>query len=107
MFEKNFEVWQLRSLSVFSSINLNFCHAPVQEGFWYHHAEPKYLMLLYWLPQGAHTLPANASHRVSIGAFVMNDRREVIPYNPHRYAGYHSASLRCVSHFGIFSAFIV
>lgn len=37
-------------------------------------------MLLYWLPQGTHSLPGNATHRVGIGAFVMNDRREVIPY---------------------------
>lgn len=48
-----------------------------QEGFWYHHAEPKYIMLIYWIPRGAHTLPANASHRVYIGAFIMNDKREV------------------------------
>ncbi|KAL5540256.1 hypothetical protein UlMin_044496 [Ulmus minor] len=50
----------------------------VKEGFWYHHAEPDYLMLVYWIPETAHTLPANASHRVGIGAFVMNDKREVL-----------------------------
>lgn len=49
-----------------------------QEGFWYHHAEPNYLMLVNWLPQGTHTLPENASHRVVIGAFVMNKNREVL-----------------------------
>ncbi|OMO64693.1 hypothetical protein COLO4_31937 [Corchorus olitorius] len=48
------------------------------EGFWYHHAEPNYLMLAYWIPESAHTLPANASHRVGIGAFVMNEKREVL-----------------------------
>jgi len=51
----------------------------MQEGFWFHHAEPKYLMLAFWIPEGAHTLPANASHRVGVGAFVMNEKREVFP----------------------------
>ncbi|KAG4143018.1 hypothetical protein ERO13_D06G163300v2 [Gossypium hirsutum] len=58
--------------------HVNLVEAAVQEGFWYHHAEPNYLMLVHWLPQGAHTLPANASHRVGIGAFVMNKNREVL-----------------------------
>lgn len=49
----------------------------VQEGFWYHHAEPSYLMLVYWVPDTKHTIPANASHRVGVGGFVMNDKREV------------------------------
>lgn len=48
-----------------------------QQGFWYHHAEPTYLMLAYWIPTTAHTLPANASHTVGIGAFIMNNKREV------------------------------
>ncbi|KAJ6304571.1 hypothetical protein OIU77_018264 [Salix suchowensis] len=52
--------------------------AAVKEGFWFHHAEPKYLMLAFWIPEGAHTLPANASHCVSIVAFVMNNKREVL-----------------------------
>uniref|UniRef100_A0A7N0RJ12 Nudix hydrolase domain-containing protein n=1 Tax=Kalanchoe fedtschenkoi TaxID=63787 RepID=A0A7N0RJ12_KALFE len=50
----------------------------VQEGFRYHHAEPDYLMLACWLPSRPDTLPANASHRVGIGAFVINDHREVL-----------------------------
>ncbi|XP_059439553.1 nudix hydrolase 2 [Corylus avellana] len=50
----------------------------VKEGFSYHHAEPQYLMLIYWLPQGTHSLPGNATHRVGIAAFVMNDRRELL-----------------------------
>ncbi|MBA0723587.1 hypothetical protein Golax_004157, partial [Gossypium laxum] len=58
--------------------HVNLVEAAVKEGFWYHHAEPNYLMLVHWLPQGAHTLPANASHRVGIGAFVMNKNREVL-----------------------------
>ncbi|XP_038689369.1 nudix hydrolase 2-like isoform X2 [Tripterygium wilfordii] len=57
---------------------VNLVEPAVKEGFWYHHAEPKHLMLVYWIPEGIHTLPANASHRVGIGAFVMNDKREVL-----------------------------
>ena len=34
-------------------------------------------MLAYWLPNTTHTLPVNATHRVGVGAFVMNDKREV------------------------------
>jgi hypothetical protein len=51
----------------------------LQEGFRYHHAEPDYLMLVYWIPETIDTLPANASRRVGIGAFVMNSKREVFP----------------------------
>ncbi|XP_039125553.1 nudix hydrolase 2-like isoform X1 [Dioscorea cayenensis subsp. rotundata] len=50
----------------------------VQEGFCYHHAEPTYLMLVYWIPVSENTLPINATHRVCIGAFVMNEKREVL-----------------------------
>ncbi|KAJ8760194.1 hypothetical protein K2173_011050 [Erythroxylum novogranatense] len=57
---------------------VNLVEAVVKEGFWYHHAEPKYLMLVKWISEDAHTLPANASHRVAIGAFVMNEKREVL-----------------------------
>ncbi|KAB2637634.1 nudix hydrolase 2-like [Pyrus ussuriensis x Pyrus communis] len=51
---------------------VNLVEVAVKEGFWYHHAEPKYLMLVYWIPQSSHTLPSNATHRVGIGAFVLN-----------------------------------
>ncbi|XP_041023174.1 nudix hydrolase 2-like [Juglans microcarpa x Juglans regia] len=57
---------------------VNLVEPAVKVGFWYHHAEPTYLMLAYWIPGGVHTLPANASHRVSIGAFIMNDKKEVL-----------------------------
>ncbi|KAI4305625.1 hypothetical protein L6164_028981 [Bauhinia variegata] len=50
----------------------------VKAGFRYHHAEPDYIMLVRWIPNTADTLPANASHRVAIGAFVMNANREVL-----------------------------
>uniref|UniRef100_A0A5B6ZLP9 Putative nudix hydrolase 2-like n=1 Tax=Davidia involucrata TaxID=16924 RepID=A0A5B6ZLP9_DAVIN len=57
---------------------VNLVEAAVKEGFWYHHAEPTYLMLVYWIPETANSLPANASHRVGIGAFVMDNKGEVL-----------------------------
>lgn len=56
----------------------NLVQPAVEEGFWYHHAEPSYLMLVYWIPTSPHTLPVNASHRVGVGAFVVNDKKEVL-----------------------------
>ncbi|CAN6707948.1 unnamed protein product [Malus baccata var. baccata] len=56
----------------------NLVDAAVKEGFRYHHAESDYLMLVRWLPETEDTLPANASHRVGIGAFVMNSKREIL-----------------------------
>lgn len=44
----------------------------------YHHAEPDYLMLVKWLAATPNTIPANASHRVGIGAFVVNNNRQVL-----------------------------
>ncbi|KAL0300905.1 UNVERIFIED_CONTAM: Nudix hydrolase 2 [Sesamum radiatum] len=55
---------------------VNLVEPAVKEGFYFHHAEPKYLMLVHWLPGTANTLPANASHRVGIGAFVLNEKNE-------------------------------
>ncbi|XP_057250065.1 uncharacterized protein LOC130591152 [Beta vulgaris subsp. vulgaris] len=49
----------------------------VKEGFWYHHAEPNYLMLVYWIPESISTIPANATHRVGVGAIVLTENREV------------------------------
>lgn len=56
----------------------NLVQPAIEEGFWYHHAEPSYLMLVNWLPSTKHTLPVNATHRVGVGAFVMNNKREVL-----------------------------
>ncbi|XP_016515811.2 nudix hydrolase 10 isoform X2 [Nicotiana tabacum] len=56
----------------------NLVNAAVKQGFWYHHAEPTYLMLVYWIPEIPHIIPANASHRIGIGALVMNDNGEVL-----------------------------
>lgn len=50
----------------------------LQEGFMYHHAEPHYLMLVYWIPETLSTIPANATHRLRIGAIIMDDKREVL-----------------------------
>ncbi|KAK9910587.1 hypothetical protein M0R45_034543 [Rubus argutus] len=56
----------------------NLVDATVKEGFRYHHAEPDYIMLVHWIPETVDTLPPNASHRVGIGAFVVNSKREVL-----------------------------
>ncbi|KAJ6737177.1 NUDIX HYDROLASE 2 [Salix viminalis] len=56
----------------------NLVEPTVKEGFRYHHAESDYLMLVHWIPDSPDALPANASHIVGIGAFVMNNKREVL-----------------------------
>ncbi|OMP04224.1 hypothetical protein COLO4_09832 [Corchorus olitorius] len=50
----------------------------VKEGFRYHHAEPSYLMLVSWIPDTPNTIPANATHRVGVGAIILNDKREIL-----------------------------
>ncbi|CDP13716.1 unnamed protein product [Coffea canephora] len=57
---------------------VNLVETAVKEGFWYHHAEPDYLMLVNWIPVIDNTIPANATHRVSIGAIIVNDKRELL-----------------------------
>uniref|UniRef100_A0A0D6QRC6 Nudix hydrolase domain-containing protein n=1 Tax=Araucaria cunninghamii TaxID=56994 RepID=A0A0D6QRC6_ARACU len=52
--------------------------AVIEEGFWYHHAERDYVMMVYWIHKSPCTLPANASHQVGVGGFVMNDNRELL-----------------------------
>ncbi|CAK8564484.1 unnamed protein product [Lathyrus sativus] len=56
----------------------NLVETLTKEGFWYHHAEPKYLMLVHWIADSASTIPANATHRVGVGALVVNEKREVL-----------------------------
>ncbi|CAL5203546.1 unnamed protein product [Lathyrus oleraceus] len=56
----------------------NLVASAVEAGFKYHHAEPDHLMLVYWIPDTPNTIPANASHRISIGAFVINTKMEVL-----------------------------
>lgn len=66
-------VWLKLSLEL-----VNLVKPAVKEGFWYHHAEPTYLMLVYWIPKTNCTLPENASHRVGVAAFAMNTKGEVL-----------------------------
>lgn len=61
-----------------SSHLADFVPLAIKEGFQYHHAEPSHVMMTYWIPETPSTLPPNASHQVGIGAFVMNDHREVL-----------------------------
>ncbi|GKV44589.1 hypothetical protein SLEP1_g51753 [Rubroshorea leprosula] len=35
-------------------------------------------MLVFWIPKTENTLPANASHRVRVGAIVLNEKKEVL-----------------------------
>ncbi|TVU14993.1 hypothetical protein EJB05_38491 [Eragrostis curvula] len=55
-----------------------FVPLAVKEGFKYHHAEEAYVMLTYWIPDEPSMLPANASHQVGVGGFVINDQMEVL-----------------------------
>lgn len=50
----------------------------VKEGFQYHHAEQAYVMLTYWIPDDTSMLPANATHQVGVGGFVINEKAEVL-----------------------------
>ncbi|ANM62503.1 nudix hydrolase homolog 5 [Arabidopsis thaliana] len=50
----------------------------IKKGFTYHHAENEYVMLTFWLPEPPSTLPCNASHRIGIGAFVLNKNGEML-----------------------------
>ncbi|KAK4767484.1 hypothetical protein SAY86_015234 [Trapa natans] len=61
-------------------INLsNLVHPAVEQGFRFHHAESDYLMLVNWIPRDIPSIiPANASHTVGIGAFVVNNERKVV-----------------------------
>ena len=55
-----------------------FVGLAVQAGFTFHHAEPGYVMLTAWLPGGPSPLPANATHQVGVGAFVVNGAGHVL-----------------------------
>ena len=63
----------------------------LQQGFDCHHAEKDYIMLTQWLPACENRLPASASHQVGVGAFVLNEHREVLvvqeKHGPLRGAG--------------------
>jgi len=54
---------------------------PVAAGldFEYHHAEKNYVMMTKWLPENLpNTLPESATHQIGVGAFVMNDKDEIL-----------------------------
>ncbi|KAJ6856895.1 nudix hydrolase 8-like isoform X1 [Populus alba x Populus x berolinensis] len=50
----------------------------IKEGFQYHHAEPGYVMLTYWIPDYPCMLPTSPSHQIGVGGFVINDKKEVL-----------------------------
>lgn len=44
-------------------------------------------MLTYWIPDGPCMLPANASHQVGVGGFVINHKNEVYNNPSQKEAG--------------------
>lgn len=71
------EAWRARGTrGVWLKVALErAAHVPVatSRGFVFHHAEKEYVMLTKWLPEDeASTIPANASHQVGVGAFVLD-----------------------------------
>ncbi|XP_073157248.1 nudix hydrolase 8-like [Henckelia pumila] len=50
----------------------------IQEGFIYHHAEPGYVMLTYWIPDEPCLLPSGPSHQIGIAGFVINDQKQIL-----------------------------
>ncbi|KAI3447068.1 hypothetical protein Pfo_003733 [Paulownia fortunei] len=50
----------------------------IQEGFIYHHAEPGYVVLTYWIPDEPCLLPSGPSHQIGIAGFVINDNKEIL-----------------------------
>ncbi|XP_011078433.1 nudix hydrolase 8 [Sesamum indicum] len=50
----------------------------IQEGFAYHHAEPGYLMLTYWIPGDPCLLPSGPFHQIGVAGFVINDNKEIL-----------------------------
>ena len=78
-------IWLLLNFKSTFVMMISLLYDVFQEGFVYHHAEPDYIMLTYWIPESPSTLPANASHQVGVGAIVINDKNEV----------YNHSSLHC------------
>ncbi|OMO67378.1 hypothetical protein CCACVL1_20566 [Corchorus capsularis] len=56
----------------------DFVPIAIQEGFEFHHAEPGYVMLTYWIPNEPCLLPSGPSHQIGIAGFVINDRKEIL-----------------------------
>ncbi|KAG8058529.1 hypothetical protein GUJ93_ZPchr0002g24755 [Zizania palustris] len=61
-----------------ASLQSSLSYWSKQAGFVYHHAEPGYVMLTFWLPDGPSVLPSTSLHQIGVGAFVMNDKNEVL-----------------------------
>lgn len=56
-----------------------FVPPATEAGFLFHHAESTYVMLVHWLASDEPpSLPANASHKVSVGAYVLNEQQEIL-----------------------------
>ncbi|XP_071723011.1 nudix hydrolase 8-like [Rutidosis leptorrhynchoides] len=76
-------IWKLKGkkgvwLKILSEL-VNLVPIAIQEGFEYHHAEAGYVMLTYWIPDDEQrTLPSSPCHQIGIGAFVINDQRQVL-----------------------------
>ncbi|EOA33072.1 hypothetical protein CARUB_v10016409mg, partial [Capsella rubella] len=48
------------------------------QGFVCHHAEKEYTMLTSWISELPNTLPANASHRIVVGGYVLNKKTKEV-----------------------------
>ncbi|KAG8472508.1 hypothetical protein CXB51_035265 [Gossypium anomalum] len=79
---------------------IHLVETAVKEGFRYHHAEPSYLMLVFWIPKTPSTIPGNATHRVGVGAIILNDKREfhLVYWNLRVHAHFYVEFLSSDSH---------
>jgi len=57
----------------------NLIPIAVDNGFIFHHAKPKYVMLNQWLPKNEpNKLPLAPSTSIGVGGFVLNDKNELL-----------------------------
>jgi ADP-ribose pyrophosphatase YjhB (NUDIX family) len=56
----------------------NLIPIAASHGFEFHSAEPGWVLLTRWLPQTENKLPPGASHQVGVGAFVLNEHRQIL-----------------------------
>jgi ADP-ribose pyrophosphatase YjhB (NUDIX family) len=66
---------------VWLKLPIEFCEfmpPAIKAGLTPHHAEATYVMFVMWLGDEPSTLPANASHTIGVGAFVLNDNGEIL-----------------------------
>eukprot|EP01112_Ceratiomyxa_fruticulosa_P015222 TRINITY_DN4453_c0_g1_i3.p1 TRINITY_DN4453_c0_g1~~TRINITY_DN4453_c0_g1_i3.p1 ORF type:complete len:294 (-),score=58.71 TRINITY_DN4453_c0_g1_i3:224-1105(-) len=50
----------------------------VKQGFVFHHAQPTYVMMTLWLPEGENKLPKYTSHYIGCGGVVLNEKNEIL-----------------------------